>query len=50
VFAGHYDDVVVKIEGRWVFKERLIRHWSGPILGKFPGQAGVKIPRKRPPG
>ncbi len=49
-FSGHYEDLVVKVDGDWVFKERLVRHWSGPILGKFPGQAGVKVPRKRPTG
>jgi hypothetical protein len=49
-FAGHYDDLVVKVEGAWVFKERLVRHWSGPALGKFPGQDGAKVPRKRPTG
>jgi hypothetical protein len=48
-FSGHYEDVVVKIDGRWVFKDRVIRHWSGPVLGKFPGKDGVKIPRQRPP-
>jgi hypothetical protein len=50
VFSGYYDDVVVKIGGRWLFKERVIRHWSGPILRNFPGQDGVRAPRKRPPG
>jgi hypothetical protein len=50
LFSGYYDDVVVKVDGRWLFKERVIRHWSGPILHKFPGQDGVKVPRKRPPG
>jgi uncharacterized protein (TIGR02246 family) len=50
VFAGHYDDVVVQVDGRWLFKQRLIRHWSGPVLGKFPGQDGMKVPRRRPPG
>jgi uncharacterized protein (TIGR02246 family) len=48
-FAGHYDDVVVKIDGRWLFQERLVRHWSGPVLCNFAGQDGVKVPRKRPP-
>ena len=50
VFSGHYDDVVGKIDGRWLFQERLIRHWSGPILRNFPGEDGVKAPRQRPPG
>ena len=48
-FAGYYEDVVVKIEGRWFFRERMIRDWSGPILGAFPGQTGIKVPRRRPP-
>jgi hypothetical protein len=47
-FAGYYDDVVVKVDGRWLFEERLVRHWSGPVLRKFPGQSGTKVPRKRP--
>ncbi len=49
-FCGYYEDVVVKVGGRWLFEERVIRHWSGPVLRKFPGQDGVKTPRKRPPG
>jgi hypothetical protein len=48
-FTGYYDDVVVKVADRWLFCERTIRDWSGPILGAFPGQTGVKIPRRRPP-
>lgn len=47
-FTGYYEDVVVKINGLWLFRERMIRDWSGPILRAFPGQSGVKIPRKRP--
>jgi hypothetical protein len=50
LFSGYYDDVVVKVDGRWLFRERVIRHWSGPVLGNFPGQDGVKVPRQRPPG
>ncbi len=49
-FCGHYDDVVVKQGDRWRFERRLIRHWSGEILARFPGQAGVKVARKRPTG
>lgn len=48
-FAGYYDDVVVEIDGQWLFRERMIRDWSGPILGAFPGQSGKKVPRQRPP-
>jgi len=46
--TGYYTDVVVKQDGRWLFKERLVRDWSGPILKGFPGQSGKKVPRKRP--
>jgi hypothetical protein len=47
-FAGYYDDVVVRVDGRWLFQERRIRDWSGPILGNFPGQTGQKVARQRP--
>ena len=45
---GYYTDVVEKQEGRWLFRNRLIRDWSGPVLKAFPGQSGNKVPRKRP--
>jgi hypothetical protein len=48
-FAGHYLDQVVRQDGRWLFRERLIRDWSGEALARFPGQSGIKTPRKRPP-
>ncbi|NOW47974.1 hypothetical protein FHW96_004158 [Novosphingobium sp. SG751A] len=48
-FAGRYDDIVVRCDGRWRFAERLIRDWSGPSLAAFPGQSGAKIARRRPP-
>jgi hypothetical protein len=47
-FAGYYDDLVVKQGGRWLFRERMIRDWSGRILGNFPGQSGKKVVRQRP--
>lgn len=48
-FAGHYLDEVVRNNGTWRFKSRLIRDWSGEALTGFPGQTGVKTPRNRPP-
>ncbi len=48
-FAGHYLDKVVRTDGRWQFRERLIRDWSGEALALFPGQSGIKTPRARPP-
>ncbi len=47
-FAGYYDDQLIKTGGDWVFKERVIRLWDGPVLARFPGH-GARIARKRPP-
>jgi ketosteroid isomerase-like protein len=47
-FAGYWDDKLVKFGGRWLFKERTIRLWDGPVLARFPGY-GQRTPRKRPP-
>jgi len=46
--AGYYTDVLVRQDGRWFFKERTIRDWSGPVLASFPDQSGKKVARKRP--
>jgi len=47
-FAGYYEDRVAKVEGEWLFAERVIRLWDGPVLARFPGHGEYK-PRKRPP-
>jgi ketosteroid isomerase-like protein len=47
-FTGYYEDQLVKLRGRWLFKERIIRLWDGPVLARFPGR-GQRTPRKRPP-
>jgi ketosteroid isomerase-like protein len=47
-FTGYYDDRLVKADGQWLFRERTIRLWDGPVLSRFPGR-GARIPRKRPP-
>lgn len=47
-FAGYYDDIVVKQDGRWLFQRRLIRDWSGEILSRFPNEDGAKVSRNRP--
>ena len=46
-FAGYYLDQVVKPDERWLFRERVIRLWDGPVLARFPG-CGEFRPRKRP--
>jgi hypothetical protein len=47
-FTGYYDDRLEKVNGQWLFRERTIRLWDGPVLARFPGH-GARIPRKRPP-
>jgi len=47
-FTGYYADRLVKVDGQWLFRERTIRLWDGPVLARFPGR-GERIARKRPP-
>ena len=47
-FTGYYDDRLQKVNGQWLFRERTIRLWDGPVLARFPGH-GARIARKRPP-
>lgn len=47
-FAGYYEDQVAKHQGTWLFTERVIRLWDGPVLARFAGH-GEYRPRKRPP-
>jgi ketosteroid isomerase-like protein len=47
-FAGYYEDKLVKVRNRWLFRERVIRLWDGEVLARFPGR-GQRTPRKRPP-
>lgn len=46
-FAGYYDDKLVKVRNRWLFRERIIRLWDGEVLARFPGR-GQRVLRKRP--
>jgi len=47
-FAGYYEDQVVRKAGQWRFRERIIRLWDGPVLARFPGHDGRRVPRRRP--
>lgn len=47
-FTGWYEDLSVKgADGRWRFRERIVRLWDGAVLKNFPGR-GEWTPRKRP--
>ncbi len=39
---------MLKVDVEWLFAERFIRLWDGPVLARFPGR-GERIARKRPP-
>jgi len=47
LFAGYYEDEIVRHEGRWLFSRRTIRLWDGEILKNFPNR-GEYVPRRRP--
>ena len=34
-FLGYYRDVCVKLDGRWLFAERVFRNWEGEVLDRF---------------
>ena len=48
IFAGCYYDVVVKLDGEYMFKERYMTLWDGEQLKNFPGH-GARVGHKRPP-
>lgn len=45
---GYYEDTFRQEDGHWFLAERVIRDWSGPILGNFAGQTGERVARPRP--
>jgi hypothetical protein len=45
---GYYEDAFRRQDGQWRLAERVIRDWSGPILGAFAGQTGERVPRPMP--
>lgn len=45
---GYYEDELAREAGRWRISRRQIRDWSGPVLGRFAGQDGARIARRRP--
>jgi len=46
---GWYEDIFRRTDRGWRIRERVIRDWSGPILGRFAGQTGERVARPRPP-
>ena len=46
---GWYDDLFRQDQGQWLLARRVIRDWSGPVLGAFAGQTGERVARSMPP-
>lgn len=46
---GWYEDELRRENGTWRLSHRVIRDWSGPVLGKFAGQSGERVARPMPP-
>ncbi len=36
IYLGHYEDVCVKRDGRWLFERRAFRRWEGDVLQNLP--------------
>lgn len=45
---GYYEDFFRREDGQWRLAERIIRDWSGPIVGAFVGQTGERVARPMP--
>jgi hypothetical protein len=46
---GWYEDHFRMEDGQWRIARRIIRDWSGPVVGGFAGQTGEKVARPFPP-
>ncbi len=46
---GWYHDELQHEDGDWRLSRRVIRDWSGPVLGAFAGQDGKRVARPMPP-
>lgn len=44
-FVGSYEDTVVRTGGRWLFRQRILRLWTGVHLEKFPHNHNIRLPR-----
>ncbi|HSG34863.1 MAG TPA: nuclear transport factor 2 family protein [Sphingomonadaceae bacterium] len=46
---GWYEDEFRREEGEWKIASRIIRDWSGPVVGNISGQTGERVARPLPP-
>jgi hypothetical protein len=47
-YFGHYEDELVKVNGKWLFKKRKVYNESQPNRAVFYPGLGEKDPRKKP--
>ncbi|MEJ1960286.1 MAG: nuclear transport factor 2 family protein [Gammaproteobacteria bacterium] len=47
LYFGHYEDDLVKVNGKWLFKKRKVYNESQPNRGVFYPGLGEKDPRKK---
>jgi hypothetical protein len=45
---GYYEDELQREGASWRLARRVIRDWSGPVLGRIAGQDGARSTRQRP--
>src|SRR5262245_57513357 len=48
LYFGHYEDELVKVNGKWLFKKRKVYNESQPNRAVFYPGLGEKDPRKKP--
>lgn len=41
-WVGHYTDELVKVDGRWRFRQRLVERWEDDVLVGFPAYGVVE--------
>lgn len=49
-WVGYYYDTVLKVDGQWLFEERLANKWMGEVLSKFPRDSIAPLIMERPAG
>ena len=49
-WIGYYRDIVVKVDGQWLFEQRMASKWMGDVLKGFPADSIAPLIMERPPG
>jgi len=49
-WVGYYRDIVVKVDGEWLFEQRVASKWMGEVLDGFPRDSIAPLIMERPKG